>query len=88
MEPGDGKVVIKPTVELLEAAIGLRNDPRWQVILQGLKAERELRVHELLAAEQSSEYQRAIIVGRVRAIQDFVSFAETAQETLRTFGTR
>ncbi len=80
--------MIKPTLKTLEAAVGLAKDERWQAILDALKVEREARVQELLAAEQFTEYQRALIVGRVRAIQEFVQFSENAAAALRNWQTK
>ena len=79
---------MRPTRELLEAMAGLHNDPRWQAVLVACKHEREMRVEEMVAADQITEYQRAIIVGRIRAMQEFVLLDETAADTLRDWKTR
>jgi len=79
---------MRETRELLEAFSKLRTDVRWHHILADMHHEREARVVELVHGERKTEYERAVTAGRIQALDELLTLADTASERLKTFRTK
>jgi len=80
---------MRETKEVLEALVKLqRIAGPWGVLIAAWKEEHGGRVEQLLQGEKLTEYERAVLVGRARAIGDILKLAGIAPEALREFGTK
>ena len=79
---------MQTTRYLLEAFAKLRADTYWQRICGDLQRERAAKVSELVNGYGLTEYDRAVIAGRIQCLDELLDLADTAAVKLETFRTK
>ena len=79
---------MKQTRDTIEAALKLKDSPMWRAIIGHLRAQRALEANAVIYGDCITEYQRAILAGRVQSLDAVLALADATEKDLEKFGTK